>query len=115
MRTTVGYQADRAGPWLRRVSFERRDLRADDIAVRVDYCGVCHTDLHAIRAPADAGASRLIPGHEFTGVVTEIGREVTAFTVGDAVAVGNIVDSCDVCAMCCAVQDRRTSASSSRR
>ncbi|MBP2335358.1 putative zinc-type alcohol dehydrogenase-like protein [Saccharothrix coeruleofusca] len=100
MRTTVGWQADRGGTALRRVSFERRDLRADDIAVRVDYCGVCHTDLHSIHAYRDNGGAPLVPGHEFTGVVTDIGRDVTRFAVGDAVAVGNIVDSCGACAMC---------------
>lgn len=105
MRTTVGWQADRPGAALRRVSFERRDLRADDVAVRVDYCGVCHTDLHAVGALAETGDARLVPGHEFTGVVTAIGPEVTRFSAGDAVAVGNIVDSCGGCAMCRAGQE----------
>jgi D-arabinose 1-dehydrogenase-like Zn-dependent alcohol dehydrogenase len=41
-----------------------------------------------------------VPGHEFTGVVTETGPEVTRFSVGDHVAVGNIVDSCGECSMC---------------
>ncbi|CAM3357533.1 NAD(P)-dependent alcohol dehydrogenase [Kibdelosporangium persicum] len=100
MKTTVGWQADRGETTLRRVSFERRELRADDVAVRVDYCGVCHSDLHALHThPADRDTP-LIPGHEFTGVVTDIGPDVTRFAVGDAVAVGNIVDSCGKCAMC---------------
>ncbi|UZI28491.1 NAD(P)-dependent alcohol dehydrogenase [Streptomyces sp. VB1] len=104
MRTTTGWRA--AGPTaLRRVSIERRDLRPDDIAVRVDYCGVCHTDLHALNAYDQHADAFLVPGHEFTGVVAEIGREVTAFSVGDHVAVGNIVDSCGVCAMCEAGQE----------
>ncbi|MFI9638539.1 zinc-binding dehydrogenase [Micromonospora sp. NPDC051925] len=46
----------------------------------------------------------LVPGHEFTGVVTETGPEVTTFATGDRVAVGNIVDSCGTCAMCRAGQ-----------
>lgn len=54
MRTTVGWQA--TGPTLRRAPLERRDLRPDDLAVRVDYCGVCHTDLHAVRAGAADGS-----------------------------------------------------------
>ncbi|GAA4545328.1 NAD(P)-dependent alcohol dehydrogenase [Amycolatopsis samaneae] len=103
MRSTLGWQAGRAGTTLRRTSLERRELRADDVAVRVDYCGVCHTDLHAVRA--HTGEAPLVPGHEFTGVVTDLGHEVTRFAVGDRVAVGNIVDSCDVCAMCRAGQE----------
>ncbi|CAM5617866.1 L-threonine 3-dehydrogenase [Streptomyces violaceorubidus] len=113
MRTTVGWQAGTPDgstptpnptpiPTLRRTPLQRRDLRPDDLAVRVDYCGVCHTDLHALRAGATdgKGPEPLVPGHEFTGVVTETGAAVTRFRAGDPVAVGNIVDSCGACAMC---------------
>lgn len=107
MRTTVSLQADgpSEGPaaTLRRMPLKRRDLRPDDLAVRVDYCGVCHTDLHSLQGREDG--QPLVPGHEFTGVVTETGPEVTGFAVGDAVAVGNIVDSCGTCAMCRAGQE----------
>ncbi|UYM06192.1 NAD(P)-dependent alcohol dehydrogenase [Solicola gregarius] len=87
------------------MTLERRELRPDDIAVQVNYCGVCHTDLHAVRAHTGRGGAPLVPGHEFTGVVTDTGTDVTAFAVGDPVAVGNIVDSCGVCGMCAAGQE----------
>ncbi|WUW19395.1 NAD(P)-dependent alcohol dehydrogenase [Streptomyces sp. NBC_01463] len=104
MRTTTGWQA--AGPTaLRRTSLERRDLRPDDIAVQVDYCGVCHSDLHALQAYDQQAGSPLVPGHEFSGVVTATGPDVTTFSIGDRVAVGNIVDSCGECAMCEAGQE----------
>ncbi|AXB42424.1 NAD(P)-dependent alcohol dehydrogenase [Amycolatopsis albispora] len=102
MRTTTGWRAQGPGTTLRRTSLPRRDLRRDDLAVRVDHCGVCHTDLHAIRAHGDG---LLVPGHEFTGVVTETGPDVTGFRPGDRVAVGNIVDSCGECAPCAAGQE----------
>ena len=99
MRTTVGWLVDETEATLHRGEVRRRDLRADDIAVRVDYCGVCHTDLQALDAAAGA-AGPLVPGHEFTGVVTDVGPQVSRFSVGDVVAVGNIVDSCGSCQMC---------------
>lgn len=99
MRTTTGWRAGGTPTSMRRVPLERRDLRPDDVAVRVDFCGVCHTDLHALRVH-DGGGAPLVPGHELTGVVTAVGGSVTRFASGDAVAVGNIVDSCGVCAMC---------------
>ncbi|GAA1301319.1 NAD(P)-dependent alcohol dehydrogenase [Saccharothrix xinjiangensis] len=105
MRSTTGWQADGSTGALRRVSIPRRDLRRDDVAVRVDHCGVCHSDLHALRAHRGGDAPALVPGHEFTGVVTETGPDVTRFRVGDPVAVGNIVDSCGECAMCAAGQE----------
>jgi len=97
----LGYQAQAPGAPLQRQPLTRRDLRADDVAVRVTFCGVCHSDLHAWHTPVeDGGVFPLVPGHEFVGEVTAVGQEVTAFAVGDAVAVGNIVDSCGKCSMC---------------
>lgn len=103
MRRTVGWRAGGSATPLRRAPLERRDLRRDDVAVRVDHCGVCHTDLHAVRA--HRGDGPLVPGHEFTGVVVGAGPDVTRFTPGDRVAVGNIVDSCGACTMCVAGQE----------
>ncbi len=105
MRTTVGWQADVTTATLRRTPLRRRDLRPDDLAVRVDYCGVCHTDLHALGGHDGGTAHPLVPGHEFTGVVTETGPAVTRFAAGDPVAIGNIVDSCGDCPMCRAGQE----------
>jgi uncharacterized zinc-type alcohol dehydrogenase-like protein len=102
----VGYQAEAPGARLERRTLTRRDLRADDVAVRVTFCGVCHSDLHALHTPIeDGGTFPLVPGHEFVGEVTAVGDEVTRFAVGDAVAVGNIVDSCGECSMCRAGQE----------
>jgi uncharacterized zinc-type alcohol dehydrogenase-like protein len=104
MRTTTGWQSTDHSTALRRVPIERRDLRDDDIAVRVEYCGVCHSDLHRIRGVLrDEGD--LVPGHEFTGTVTAAGAAVTGFAPGDRVAVGTLIDSCGVCPMCQAGQE----------
>ena len=86
-------QGDRLVPW----TFEQRKLRPEDIAVKIQFCGVCHSDLHAVR-----GKSRfpLVPGHEIVGEVTAIGAKVTKFQIGDAVVVGTIVDSCRHCPSC---------------
>ena len=103
---TVGLQANGPGEALERVTFQRRELRPDDVAVRISFCGVCHSDLHALHATAAQGGTfPLMPGHEFVGEVTGIGAEVCDFAVGDSVAVGNIVDSCGACTMCCAGQE----------
>lgn len=104
MRTTTGWQSlDPATNALTRVTIERRDLRADDIAVRIDHCGVCHSDLHRIHGLL--GEKDLVPGHEATGVVVAVGPAVTGFAVGDPVAIGTIIDSCGECAMCAAGQE----------
>ncbi|KGH44926.1 alcohol dehydrogenase [Modestobacter caceresii] len=99
MRAVTGFAASGPREPLRPFEFTRRDLRPDDVAVRVTHVGVCHSELHAVEAMA-AGSPPLVPGHEFTGEVTAVGAEVTRFRVGDAVAVGNIVDSCGRCDSC---------------
>ncbi|KIF66990.1 alcohol dehydrogenase [Streptomyces sp. AcH 505] len=99
MRTTTGWQSlDPTSNTLTRVTIDRRDLRPDDIAVRIDYCGVCHSDLHRIHGML--GEKDLVPGHEATGVVAAVGQAVDRFAVGERVAIGTIVDSCGACAMC---------------
>ncbi|HXR44975.1 MAG TPA: NAD(P)-dependent alcohol dehydrogenase [Pseudolysinimonas sp.] len=98
MRSTTGWQSLDGTTALQRVPIERRDLRPDDVAVRVDYCGVCHSDLHRIHGML--GEKDLVPGHEATGVVTAVGAEVTGFAPGERVAIGTIIDSCGVCPMC---------------
>jgi alcohol dehydrogenase (NADP+) len=104
MRTTTGWQSTGDGSTaLERVVFERRELRDDDIAVRVDFCGVCHSDLHRMKGALGEGV--VVPGHEFTGTVTAAGPAVTGLAPGDRVAVGTVVDSCGVCPMCRAGQE----------
>ena len=99
MRTTTGWQSLEPGSTnLTRVGIERRDLRPDDVAVRVDHCGVCHSDLRRLQGLL--GETHLVPGHEATGVVTAVGPAVTRLAAGDRVAIGTIVDSCGECAMC---------------
>lgn len=98
MRTTTAWQSVNDGSaTLTRETIERRDLRPDDIAVRVDFCGVCHSDLHRIRGLLGEGI--IVPGHEFTGTVTEAGPQASR-AVGMRVAVGPIIDSCGTCPMC---------------
>jgi uncharacterized zinc-type alcohol dehydrogenase-like protein len=106
MRITTAWQGDEGSDILQRTPIERRDLRDDDIAVRIDYCGVCHSDLHALHGRIGKPTAGLVPGHEFTGTVTAAGPAATRFTTGDRVAVGTVVDSCGECEMCRAGQEQ---------
>jgi alcohol dehydrogenase (NADP+) len=99
MRNVSGWAAHHQGSALEPWDFTRRDLLADDVAVRVDYCGVCASDIAAIR---HGTTYPLVPGHEMTGEITAVGSAVTRFKAGDKVAVGNIIDSCGTCPPCLA-------------
>lgn len=99
MRKVSGWAAHAPGTAVSPWDFERREPRERDVVVRVRYCGVCASDLSAVRR-GDPAAFPLVPGHEIVGEVSEVGPGVTRFSAGDLVAVGNIVDSCRTCPAC---------------
>ena len=103
---TVGYAAEQAGAALAPYTFDRRDLRANDVAMEILYCGVCHSDLHMARNDWNASTYPLVPGHEIVGRVTAVGDGVTKFKVGQNVAVGCMVDSCQQCDQCHAGEEQ---------
>lgn len=80
--------------------FEQRKARADDIIIDIEYCGVCHSDLHQARNDWGGSQYPIVPGHEVVGRVKSIGSAVTKFNVGDLVGIGCMVDSCRTCSAC---------------
>jgi uncharacterized zinc-type alcohol dehydrogenase-like protein len=97
---TTGYAALRCDAPLAPFDFERRELRPNDVAMEVLYCGICHTDLHQVRNDWGWSQYPMVPGHEIVGRVTAVGGDVTRYKVGDHVAVGCMVDSCGHCDQC---------------
>ncbi|AKT38173.1 NAD(P)-dependent alcohol dehydrogenase [Chondromyces crocatus] len=75
-------------------AIERRAPATEDVVIAIHHCGVCHTDIHLTRNDWGTSIYPMVPGHEITGVVTEVGARVTRFRVGDRVGVGCYVDSC---------------------
>jgi uncharacterized zinc-type alcohol dehydrogenase-like protein len=97
---TSGFACTSPDAPLASFSFERRAPRANDIVMEILYCGVCHSDLHWSRNDWGWTSYPAIPGHEIVGRVIETGSAVTLYKVGDHVAVGCMVDSCQQCDQC---------------
>lgn len=97
---TIGYAAYSPDAPLAPFAFERRALRPNDVAMEILYCGVCHSDLHTARNDWGWSYYPIVPGHEIVGRVIEIGSAVSKYKVGDHVAVGCMVDSCQECDQC---------------
>ncbi|MBV1843112.1 NAD(P)-dependent alcohol dehydrogenase [Photobacterium ganghwense] len=95
-----GYAAHSSEADLVPYSFERRELRADDVEIDILYCGICHTDIHHVRSDWGKEEYPMVPGHEIVGRVKQVGKDVTKFKVGQAVGVGCLVDSCQTCSSC---------------
>lgn len=95
-----GYAALNAKTPLAPFSFERRDPKDHDLVIEIQYCGICHSDMHQARDEWGGSSFPMVPGHEIAGVVTKLGKNVTKFKVGDKVGVGCFVDSCRHCKNC---------------
>lgn len=101
MNTTVkAYAAKSAGATLAPFSFDRRTPKDTDVCIDILYCGICHSDIHAVKNEWGGGHYPLVPGHEVVGKVTRVGEKVSKFCVGDIVGVGCYVDSCRTCIHC---------------
>ncbi|SCW91038.1 MULTISPECIES: NAD(P)-dependent alcohol dehydrogenase [unclassified Pseudomonas] len=100
MYTAIGYATQSPTAPLAPMKFERRSPRADDVAIDILYCGVCHSDIHQARNEWGIAVYPLMPGHEIIGKVTAVGADVTRYKVGDLVGVGCMVDSCRECEAC---------------
>lgn len=78
-----------------------RKLKDNEVKIQVKYCGICGTDIHIFHG--DGGCCDvtppLVPGHEFSGVVAEVGAGVKTVKVGDQVT-GDPNDMCGECYFC---------------
>jgi uncharacterized zinc-type alcohol dehydrogenase-like protein len=97
---TRGFAALTAKAALGPYEFERRVPREHDVAIDIQYCGICHSDIHQARDEWGGSIFPMVPGHEITGVVRAIGGKVTKYKVGDRVGVGTFIDSCHKCPQC---------------
>lgn len=70
-----------------------------DVLIRVSRCGICGTDLHIFHGNYAAEHLPMVPGHEFTGTVVELGAEVRGIEPGAKVVVDNAI-GCGHCYWC---------------
>ncbi|CAJ1026010.1 Alcohol dehydrogenase GroES-like domain [Leishmania utingensis] len=95
-----GWAAPAVKAKLEPFNFDRRDVGCGDVAIKIAFCGVCHSDLHQVRDEWGGSTYPMVPGHEIVGHVTKVGSAVTKHKVGDRVGVGCMVDSCMKCRQC---------------
>ena len=98
--STPAYAAAEAKAPLAPWTIERRAPAAHEVQIEIRYCGVCHSDIHQVRAEWGGGIFPMVPGHEIVGEVGAVGSAVTKFKPGDRVGVGCFVDSCRECSAC---------------
>ncbi len=72
---------------------------AGEVIVDVSACGICGSELETFRSRSPRRTPPLVMGHEFCGIVSEVGEDVTTVNLGDKV-VANAIVSCGSCRRC---------------
>lgn len=97
------FGASSAKSGLAPLTIARRSPRPNDVQIAIEFCGVCHSDLHQVRNEWEGFMPTVypcVPGHEIVGRVVKTGNAVKSFKEGQRVAVGCMVNSCRVCENC---------------
>lgn len=100
-KTIKGIGSVNEGEWTtpKQLEYSPRKFNDEDILIRIEYCGVCGSDVHTI----SGGWGRyrnLVPGHEIVGIAEKVGSKVKTIKVGDTVGVGPMAGSCGECKLC---------------
>ncbi|MGV9350623.1 alcohol dehydrogenase catalytic domain-containing protein, partial [Streptomyces spiralis] len=85
---------------LRLVQRELVEPAPGHVRLRVEACGVCHTDVLAVEGLRQDPSQPVVPGHEIVGVIDAVGAGVTAWQPGDRVGVGFLNGHCWECEPC---------------
>jgi propanol-preferring alcohol dehydrogenase len=78
--------------------------RSNEILLKIEACGVCHSQLHGIEGDwkhvGIPDTLPIVPGHELVGKVIEIGNGVTKFKIGDRAGITPLLEACKKCQYC---------------
>ena len=90
---------------LKLASIDRHEIkRPNEILIRIEACGVCHSQLHGIEGDwQDIGIPPqlpTVPGHEVVGRVAAVGEAVTKFRAGDRAGITPLLEACGRCQYC---------------
>src|ERR1700730_6169372 len=102
MSTVSAYAASDKTGHLTKTTIERRDPGPHDVAIDIKFAGICHSDIHTVKAEWGVPIYPVVPGHEIVGVVSAVGSEVSKYNVSEHLCGGFMVTSCGECRSCLA-------------
>lgn len=85
---------------LKLVEMEIPELSDDEVLIKVEACGVCHTELDEIEGRTVPAQFPIVLGHEVVGNIVRIGKKVENRQIGDRVGVAWIYSTCEKCEYC---------------
>jgi uncharacterized zinc-type alcohol dehydrogenase-like protein len=98
--TFHGWAAPTPNALLEPISYDVGPLRPNQVEIRVDSCGICHSDLSMIGNEWGNSTYPLVAGHEAIGIIEHLGENVTHLSVGQRVGMGWFAGSCMTCPSC---------------
>ena len=100
MTKVNGYAAAEAGGKLKPYEYDLGPLGDNQVDIKVEYCGICHSDLNMLDNEWQMTQYPFVPGHEIVGLVEAIGVNVKGLTPGQRVGLGWFSGSCMICEWC---------------
>jgi uncharacterized zinc-type alcohol dehydrogenase-like protein len=94
------YAAREAGGKLEPFEYDPGVLKEDEVEIRVEYCGICHSDLSMLDNDWGMTSYPFVPGHEVVGTIAAKGDKVPELAIGQRVGLGWFSRSCTVCEFC---------------
>jgi uncharacterized zinc-type alcohol dehydrogenase-like protein len=101
MKIKVYGAGDSRAP-LKPFEYDAGPLRETEVQIKVEYCGICHSDLSMLRNEWGMSSYPFVPGHEVSGVIEEMGARVRHLKAGQRVGLGWYSASCSTCEWCMA-------------
>jgi uncharacterized zinc-type alcohol dehydrogenase-like protein len=96
----TGFKADEAGGELKPFEFELGSLGHAQVDIKVEFCGICHSDLSMLNNDWGMTQFPFVPGHEVVGVIDAVGKSGKNLKVGQRVGLGWQSASCMTCEWC---------------
>ena len=100
MGTMKAMQVSRAGGAFELVTRDIPEPGICEVRVKVEACGICHSDMFAKEGLFPGSTFPRIPGHEVAGIIDKLGEGVTTWKLGQRVGVGWYGGHCGVCEQC---------------
>lgn len=98
--TFRAYAAMQAGAALEAYEFDAGELQPHQVEVKVEYCGLCHSDLSIIQNDWHSSVYPVVAGHEIIGTILRLGSEAKGLKIGQRVGIGWTAESCQHCDPC---------------
>jgi len=94
------WAASTAGGPLQPFDYDPGPLGEEEVEIRVEHCGICHSDLAMVDSEWFPASYPVVPGHEVVGIVTALGPRAKGRSIGQRVGIGWHTGSCSHCQFC---------------